>query len=360
MQQRMLWSKKSIKFNLELSYILKNFMNKKLQYTIPVFIPHYGCKNACVFCNQAKISGTKEVPTVESVDNYISKYLNNFKNKEKKIEIAFFGGSFTGLPYYLQEAYLKVAFRYVKQGKVDSIRLSTRPDYISPKILQLMKKYQVSTIELGVQSLDKEVLLLSQRGHSIEDVIRACRLIHYYQISLGIQLMIGLPGSNIQIEKETIIKCLNYHPVDLRIYPVYVIAPSKLYDMYLEGTYLPITLEDAVNRTAEVVKICRTSNVRIIRLGLQSTDEITQSNQEIKGPVCDNLAEYVLAKLVLEEINTMIEAYLNNNHIKSFKKDEKIEIETPLRYLSLAIGPKKTNKKILEEKYQIEVKFKGV
>lgn len=181
------------KIVLTLEEELKNLKNKKDQYTIPIFIPHKGCNNECVFCNQRKISGTQKEVKPEEVDLIISRYLSYFTDKKKYVEVAFFGGSFTGIDIYLQEEYLRVANKYVLEGKIDGIRLSTRPDYISPKILNLLKKYNVSTIELGVQSLDDEVLKLSKRGHTKLDVIKASRMIKLYGFNLGHQIMIGLP-----------------------------------------------------------------------------------------------------------------------------------------------------------------------
>ena len=225
---------KEYNLKLDINKILNNITNKDNQYTIPIFIPHLGCNNECVFCNQRKITGIDTIVTVDDVDNIINEYLDYFKNNKnnKKIEIAFFGGSFTGIPTKLQENYLKIANKYIEEGKVDSIRLSTRPDYISPKILSLLKKYNVKTIELGVQSMSDKILEISKRGHTKNDVIRAARLIHLYGIDLGIQIMVGLPGSYLDTEVYSIKKVLKLNPKCLRIYPVYVLKDSKLYEMY--------------------------------------------------------------------------------------------------------------------------------
>lgn len=180
----------------------------------------------------------------------------------KKIEIAFFGGSFTGIPTKLQENYLKIANNYIEEGKVDSIRLSTRPDYISPKILSLLKKYNVKTIELGVQSMSDKVLEISKRGHTKNDVIRAARLIHLYGIDLGIQIMVGLPGSNLDTEVYSIKKVLKLNPKCLRIYPVYVLKDSKLYEMYENKEYTPLSVDDAIERVYYILKECKKQMLR--------------------------------------------------------------------------------------------------
>ena len=149
----------------------------KKQYVIPVFVPHLGCPNDCIFCNQRSISGQQKMMTGEDVRNTIDFYLDNIKDKEAKKEVAFFGGSFTGIEEEKQEEFLKIAYEYIKQGKVNSIRISTRPDYINKKILKRLKKYKVETIELGVQSASDYILKRANRGHTFEDVKKASKII---------------------------------------------------------------------------------------------------------------------------------------------------------------------------------------
>ncbi len=342
--------------NLGLEKLLKNFVKPK-QYTIPIFIPHKGCKNECIFCNQRKISGSIDVPSLEVVDNIISEKLYEIKGVDKNIkkEIAFFGGSFTGLDISEQISYLEVANKYINSGDIESIRVSTRPDYISVPILDIMKKYNVGTIELGIQSMDNNVLKISKRGHTAKDVIRAVRLIQLYNISFGAQIMIGLPESTMQSELYTIEKVLNLKPSQLRIYPVYVIFPSELYDMYKLGKYIPLTVDEAIYRTSEVIKKCTDSDVKIIRVGLQSTDEITQTNKDIVGPVCDNIAEYAIASIVKEEIERKLVNFNLSNSCKNY-----ITILSPKRYASYVVGPKRINKDYFEKKYNACIKIKNI
>lgn len=348
MQQKMhLQDCTKIELFLDLAKELKNFNQKENQYTIPIFIPHQGCKNACVFCNQKKISGTTHQVTPQKVEKFIEEYLEYFKERKtkKKIEVAFFGGSFTGLPVKEQIDYLEIANRYLDSGRIDGIRLSTRPDYISVPILKIMKKYHVTTIELGIQSMDPEVLLLSKRGHTKEDVIRASRLIKLFGIELGHQIMVGLPGSTIEKEIKTIYEVLRERPSQLRIYPVYVIEPSELYDMYLQNKYQPLEFQEAVERCYQIILACKKTDVKIIRLGLQSTSEITMKNTHLIGPVCDNFAEYVMAKMIRDVIEEKIkDSDFGNKNIQ-------LDIKIPKKYISVVIGPKKINKIYFEEKY---------
>lgn len=337
-----------MEISLDLKNELKNFSNKEKQYTIPIFIPHKGCPNNCVFCNQKKISGQLDDVTSKDVDAIIQKYLGYYNNS-RKIEIAFFGGSFTGIDIELQKEYLKVASKYVKEGKVDSIRLSTRPDYITYDILKVMKEYGVGTIELGVQSMRDNILDYSKRGHNSNDVIKASNLIHEFGINLGHQIMIGLPNSTIDDEIYTIRECLKLNPTQLRIYPVYVIEDSELYEMYKLKIYNALDITEAVKRCIAVVEECQKSDVAIIRLGLQATEEITASNSNIYGPVSDNLAEYVLAGIVRHTIEEKIDNIA----------DKELVIHVPQKYVSITVGPKKINKIYFENKYNIKYSVKG-
>lgn len=340
--------------SLDLSEELKNIQKEK-QYTIPVFIPHLGCNNDCVFCNQRKISGKLSSPTEEEVDKNIVEHLGYLTDKTRKVQIAFFGGSFTGLNLSHQIMYLKTAYKYIESGNVDSLRLSTRPDYISPTILKLLKKYGVETIELGVQSMDKDVLKVSKRGHSDIQVIRAAKLITSFGFKLGFQIMLGLPESNLNKEISTIDRLLKLKPNELRIYPVYVIEQSELFDMYNRHEYVPLELDDAIFRAYNVMKACQKSDIKIIRIGLQSTDEITQNNSKVIGPVCDNFAEYVVARLIRDKLDNMISELI----------EEKREIRYLILYvnkrvpISMVIGPKRVNQKYIEQKYNIKISVKN-
>lgn len=338
-----------MKISLDLKEELKNFIKKDNQYTIPVFIPHKGCPNDCVFCNQKRISGQIKNVRPEDVKDIIEQYLG-FYTKEKRIEVAFFGGSFTGIDINLQKQYLEVASRYLKEGKIDSIRLSTRPDYINDEILSMLKKYGVGTIELGVQSLNDRILSLSKRGHTVEDVEKASKLIQAYNITLGHQIMIGLPGSSIENEVDTIKKSLSMGPKQLRIYPVYVIEDSELYTMYKSGLYDSLSVEEAVKRCKAVIHECQKTDIAIIRLGLQSTSEITASNNNIYGPVSDNFAEYVMAEIIREKII---------DEIKNKKMDNELIVAVPKKYISVTVGPKKINKIYFENKYNVKFIVKG-
>ena len=189
----------------------------KKQYIIPIFVPHLGCPNSCTFCNQKTISGEQNKVTENDVRETIEYYLNNFKEKDSYKEVAFFGGSFTGIDVEEQEMLLKTAYDYIVEKKIDGIRISTRPDYIDKRTLKRLKKYKVKTIELGVQSTNDYVLEKCRRGHTYEDVKKASKLIKRYGFVLGHQMMVGLPDSTEKDEIKTATDLIKLKPNIVRI-----------------------------------------------------------------------------------------------------------------------------------------------
>ena len=214
----------------------------KKEYIIPIFVPHLGCKKCCTFCNQRTISGEKKQVTAEDVTKTIEYYLNNFRDEDKYVEVAFFGGSFTAIEREKQEELLTAVQPYLNAKKVDSIRLSTRPDAIDKSILKMLKKYHVKTIELGVQSSNNYILARCKRGHSFEDVIKASKLIRLYGFNLGHQIMVGLPDSNEKDDIQTAKDSIKLKPKMVRIYPVLVIKGTELEEEYERGDFMPLTV----------------------------------------------------------------------------------------------------------------------
>ena len=259
----------------------------KKQYIIPIFVPHLGCPNDCVFCNQKSISGQAKQVTKEDVKNIIEEHLKYIK-KDSKVEVAFFGGSFTGIEEEKQEELLSTAYEYIKQKKIDSIRISTRPVYIDKKILKRLKKYKVKTIELGVQSANDYILKKAGRGHTFEDVVKASKLIRWYGFELGHQMMVGLPESTTVDEINTAKQLIKLKPKMVRIYPVLVIKNTKLEKDYNDGKYKPLTVIQAVEVCKELVKLFVKKHIEVIRIGLQPTDTITNPDNDksevVAGP----------------------------------------------------------------------------
>ncbi|MGM0395827.1 MAG: elongator complex protein 3 [Bacillota bacterium] len=272
-------------------------------YIIPIFVPHFGCPHNCVFCNQRKITGLSTDVTISDVRRIIDEHLETFK-KDSFVEVAFFGGSFTAIEREIQAELLSIPYEYKKIGKIDNIRLSTRPDAIDDGILELLEKYSVDTIELGVQSLDTEVLYLSERGHSIEDVHNASNLIRKWGFKLGHQLMLGLPGDTREKSFTTAREILSIKPDMIRIYPTLVIRNTALETMMKKGSYKPIGIEEAIETSAEILMAFTVEDIPVIRIGLQPTDNIQMGKDVVAGPFHPAfrqlVEENVLRKLVTD------------------------------------------------------------
>ena len=322
----------------------------KRQYVIPIFVPHLGCPNDCVFCNQKSISGQTKMITKEEVKQTIEEYLNGFKEQDAYKDVAFFGGSFTGIEVEKQEELLQVAYEYVKSQKIDSIRISTRPDYIDKDILKRLKKYGVKTIELGVQSANDYILAKAERGHTYKDVVNASKLIRRYGFNLGHQMMVGLPESTKLDEINTAKALIKLKPKMMRIYPVLVIKNTKLEEQLKSGEYEPLTVNQAVERCKELVYLFNRKKIEIIRIGLQNTDLITEpqnkESQVVAGPFHPAFGQLVEASIWYDSIV---------DKIKKFNvKVKEVEIKVNSQDVNNVIGHKKENIIKLHDVYEVD------
>ncbi len=252
-------------------------------YIIPIFVPHFGCPHDCVFCNQRKITGLSTNVTVNDVKRIIDDHLETFK-KDSFIEVAFYGGSFTAIQKDIQEQLLSVPYEYKMSGRIQNIRLSTRPDAIDNDILILLENYAVDTIELGVQSLDNDVLVKSERGHSDSDVYEASELIKERGFKLGHQIMLGLPGDTKEKSLLTAKNVLEMRPDMIRIYPTLVIRNTALERLMEEGNYNPMSLEEAVEISSKILMLFNIHDIPVIRIGLQPTENIQMGRDVVAGP----------------------------------------------------------------------------
>ena len=273
---------------------------------IPIFIPHRGCPNDCVFCNQKKITARTGDVSPDDIRRTVDTWLSTIdKMKLQTVEIAFYGGSFTGIPITEQSAFLAVAKEYKDSGRIDKIHLSTRPDYIDEVILDNLKEYGVDTIELGVQSFDDDVLRKSNRGHDSSVVYSSSELIRQYGFELGIQLMIGLPGDSMETCLYSARETAKIAPSLARLYPTIVIDDTALYDQYARGEYIPLSRDEAVARTKEMYKILDDAGITIMRVGLKSTDIIGDGGAINGGtyhPAFRQLVEGAIARERIEPL----------------------------------------------------------
>lgn len=284
-----------------------------LHYIIPIFVPHEGCPHDCVFCNQNSITGTSTKVDARYVEQTVNEYLKTINNDEATIEVSFFGGTFTAINMEKQIELLTVAKRFKDSNKIKYIRLSTRPDYINDNILNNLKKYSVDIIELGVQSLDDEVLLKSGRGHTAEDVQKASNLIKKYEFTLGHQIMIGLPGDDINKDIETAKKVISLKPDICRIYPALVIKDTHMERLYVEGQFKPYSLNEAINISKIIYIMMVANGINVIRIGLQPTEEISEGHELIAGPFHPAFRELVEGNIYNDLLYDVIINELKSN-----------------------------------------------
>lgn len=328
-------------------------MERTRKKIISVFVPHEGCPHDCFFCNQKKISGKARIPNEVEVRYIIDESLKTINNSTHNIEIAFYGGSFTGIDQESQKMYLQIAKEFKLSGRINQIRLSTRPDYIDENILQFLKSYLVDTIELGVQSFFDDVLIASNRGHSANESIKACKLIKNKGFKLGIQTMIGLPNDTFEKSVETAKIVTSLNPDCVRIYPTLVIKDTFLEQLLDRGEYKPFSLDDAIEICSSIIKIYRHNNINVIRVGLQATKEINLGKAIIEGPFHPAFGELVDSKIILDNIIEKINSILLHTH--SPQKKLRLRIRVPNAFVSKVIGHKKNNLRYLKFMYNFDI-----
>ncbi len=330
---------------------------------IPIFIPHMGCPNQCVFCNQRTISGAcffERSDAGATVERVLSTAA-----EDDDVEIAFFGGSFTGIERSLMTGLLDDAERYVALGRVRGIRMSTRPDYIDGEIIEILKKYTVTQVELGIQSMSDRVLGLCRRGHTAEDSRRAVAMLRDAGFEVAGQMMIGLPGSSAEDEVMTAREICSMGCSASRIYPTVVFKDTELCRMCREGEYEPLGLDEAVERSADALDVFERSGVRCLRVGLCESENLHSEETYVAGPNHSAVGELVMSRLFYKRIKKEIDALFsvegrvlgersgdNSVERSGERSGEKrdIEIQCPRGSVSKVVGNKKQNKcKILRE-----------
>ena len=264
---------------------------------ISIFVPHLGCPQQCSFCNQKTITGKEKQPTPEDVRMAVETAL---KRKGFEYEIAFFGGSFTAIDRQYMKSLLEAAGEYANNERIKGIRISTRPDFIDEEILSVLKTYGVSSIELGAQSMDDEVLKANLRGHTAADVENASRLINEHGFELGLQMMTGLYKDTDEKAVQTAKKIAALKPKTVRIYPTVVLKNTFLAELYEKEEYKPQTVDDAANLCTKLLAIFEEANIAVIRLGLHASEDIKKNM--VAGAYHESFGEIVQSRILLNRI----------------------------------------------------------
>ncbi len=321
------------------------------QTIIPVFVPHVGCPNDCVFCNQRRISGAVRPITPEEVSRAICEGAAITPNGVQR-QLAFYGGSFTAIPTAEQIALLEAAQPYLTDGTLSSLRLSTRPDAVDEGVLQRLKRYGVKTIELGAQSMDDTVLTLAGRGHTAAQVAEAARMVKAYGFELILQMMTGLPGDEDgEASLMTAKTIAALKPDGVRIYPTVIVRDTALYEQWKAGSYREHTVEDAVSVCACLVPIFEEAGIPIIRLGLNPTEDLS-AGDAAGGAYHPALGELVRSRIMLNRVRAQLQGC---------KEGETVVIEVGKGKLSQMIGQKRCNVKALQAEFGLaELKIREI
>jgi len=310
-------------------------------FIIPIFLPHQGCSHRCVFCQQQTITNYRgKQPTDDEIKNTIELAIRSkqFSDKRSK-EVAFFGGTFTSLPISSMTKMLGAVKPYIEKGIIQSIRLSTRPDSLSEDKLNILKSFNVSTVELGVQSMDDGVLLLSNRGHTSQDTINAFKMLKRRGFAVGAQLMPGLPGDSKEIFMNTIDKVIGLRPDMVRLYPTLVIRGTKLAKWYKQGRYTPMELNDTINLCKEACIQLENAGIPVIRIGLMSSPSLLEEGEIIAGPWHPSLGFLIRSAIHLEKIRP---------YLPAVGETKTILLHAPHKEIPLLVGYKRSGMRYIE------------
>lgn len=281
-------------------------LTSKKPLIIPIFLPHAGCPHQCVFCNQNLISGVGSKISAIQVRRVVESFLRYKGEHREPVQIAFFGGNFLGIEINEIRRLLTEATAFVESGQANSIRFSTRPDTIDRPRLDLIKNFPIATIELGVQSMDDRVLRRTKRGHTSADTQSAAERLKEFNYEIGVQLMVGLPGDDPVRLLASARRVAELKPDFIRIYPTVVVAGSPLAKLYKAGRYTPLSLGDAVLQVKDLYRLFARKKIRVIRMGLQATDDLQEGSTVLAGPYHPSFGHLVLSEIFLDKAMSAI------------------------------------------------------
>jgi len=320
--------------------------NSHKHFIIPIFLPHAGCPHRCIFCDQSSITGVPPKRPPKDIRDQIEAFLKFKTARRNRVQIAFFGGNFLGMPADKIKRLLAEAAEFVMTGRVNNIRFSTRPDTIDSQRLDWIKDFPVKTIELGVQSMDERVLSDTKRGHSAEDTEKAIQLLKKLNYEVGVQLMVGLPGDTPERSIASAKRVVRLKPHFIRIYPTLVLAGSPLAAWYKKGNYGPLSLEEAVRQVKDLYLLFKDKNISVIRMGLQASEDLENGSTILAGPYHPAFGHLVYSEIFLDMAVAQIESSALNT--------ESISIRTNPSNVSKLRGLRNRNIEILKKKFGFE------
>jgi histone acetyltransferase (RNA polymerase elongator complex component) len=316
---------------------------------IPIFIMNRGCPHRCLFCNEELTAENRPDRLDETgFRETVRAYLGNRRRKSGPVQIAFYGGTFTGMPREEQRRLLGLAAFFLREGTVDHIRISTRPDEIDAEGLDLIEAFGVRTVEVGTQSLDDDVLRLSRRGHTAADTLHAVALLKERGFATGIHLMAGLPGDSPERFARTIDKAITLSPDMVRIHPTIVLRDTPLADAFRRGGYTPLTLSEAVLQCKDALKKLTAAGIPVIRMGLQTTRRLEEPGAVVAGPFHPAFGSLVASATFLEMAAVLCESALSSG----LTPGETIAFTVSPADVFHLTGPRKANIAALKERFK--------
>ena len=318
---------------------------------IPIFIPHSGCPYRCIYCDQHKISGTVKAPSPEEIKSIIERNLKTIHGNER-VEVAFFGGTFTLLPESIQQKYLEAVWPYVKNQKIAGIRMSTHPEAVTESSMKLFREKGGCLVELGVQSLDRDVLKKAKREMDFNTIKKAAGIVKKSGLDLGVQVMLGLAGDGLQKSIKTAKKLIELKPKTGRIYPAIVLKGTGLGDLFKRGRYKPLSIEDAIEWSAKISDIFENAGVKVIRIGLHPSEGLNLKGAILAGPYHVSFGEMVRSRQMRNKIINILGA-------EKILNRRAIEIRAPEKLFNFISGHKGSEKKYLEDFYGVPVHLSG-
>ncbi|MBU4319031.1 MAG: radical SAM protein [Proteobacteria bacterium] len=312
---------------------------------IPIFIPQAGCPHQCVFCNQGQITGKHpRIPSPSEMEDEIQAYLGFQKEKNRPKQLAFYGGNFLGLLSEDLSFLLEVSSKLTKKYDLQSIRFSTRPDSITKSRMEILKNSMVSTVEIGLQSMNDRVLEASNRGHTALDTEKAVQALRSVNVEIGLQMMVGLPEDSEEIAMDTAQKIIDLSPDFVRIYPTVVLANSVLANWYQKGKYHPLALEKCVSLVKKIFLLFNRAGIPVVRMGLQPSADLGKEGTILAGPFHPSFGHMVYSEIFLDHLTARIESF-------GFQNQSKLCIRVHPQDLSMARGLNNKNLRGLEQKF---------
>lgn len=322
-------------------------LKKNTPFIIPIFLPNLGCPHQCAFCNQTSITGVMpDTISTETLCLLINQFLEYKTTQQRSVQVSFYGGNFLGLKKEYIRILLDETTKFVKNKRINSIRFSTRPDTISDKQLDIIKDYPVSTIEIGVQSMDNQVLAMAKRGHTALETEKAAALLKERNYDVGMQMMVGLPGDDETKSLFTAQRIASFSPDFVRIYPTVVLAHSRLAVWYRNGEYTPWSLSRCVALVKNLYLFFKSKKIPVIRMGLQASEDLAKDTTILAGPYHPAFGHMVHSKIFLDMATSIMGAGKGSC--------DKITIKVHPRSISKMRGLKNKNLEILKRKFQIK------